>query len=90
MEEGLQGKKCKWCQEQLKKMRMVGLLLQWNNSTSYGLVDGYQHLVEGKVRFDHAMHANPDDKKLSDDALSDFLLIFNIKLTSIDNMEETM
>jgi hypothetical protein len=36
------------------------------------------------------MRANPDDKKLADDALSDFLLMFNIKLTSIDNMEETM
>ncbi len=85
-EEGI----CLCCQQKIKEMEINGLILQRNHFVSNGLVDGYQHRVEGKIRFDHAMHANPDNKKLADDALSDFLLMLNIKLTSIDNMEESM
>ncbi len=69
---------------------MKGLILQQNRFVSNGLVDGYQHLAAGKVRYDHAMHANPEDKKLADDALSDFLSMFNITLTSMNDMEESM
>ena len=80
--KGFRGRgKCEWCQEQLKNMGTKGLLLQRNNSTSYGLIDGYQHCPPGNVRYDHARRANEEDKEKANDGLN--MLLHNFNVTSI-------